>query len=217
MDELQNDNLYFYSIGNINWEIGAWRQLIKIAPVLEICRRYNVKKMVDFGSGAGDVKRFLFQNNSAPQYFLAIDKNKEGQADIITDVCNEIDVLENGSIDFVCCLDLIQNIAESKRILLYNEINRVLQPNGIVYLFFRNAKIEADSNNRSHHVSGEYIENILDFFKEYSKISCWGVNSIQNREDITGFFPYEFSRIFYSLDDLDFSKFIGIILQKNGN
>ena len=209
-------NSYSFDIGPMNWKIGAWRQLIKVAPVLQIVRTHSPKVMVDLGSGMGNVHDFLEANDALPKKFMSIDMVMpqvcKGHT-IISDITSGLP-LGDESVDCVVSLDLLQNLPEDDRPDFYSEIDRILKPGGVVYLFYRNKQFAADADNTGHHISGETAENIGLILNPdiYIILGEFGVNApedfVQN-----SVFPNELNKIFYS-NGQETSKFSGTIMKK---
>lgn len=212
IDSLGN-NTYSFDIGAFNWTLGAWRQLIKVAPVIQICRQYQINSMADFGCGKGDVKKILEANHQLPSIFWGIDIDKDANANIKADVCID-STLQGESIDLVVCLDLVQNVPSEKRKGLFDEITSVLKKDGLLYLFFRTDKFPTDNDNSGYNIGGESIAMVIDSLKDYWLLSMWGVNAVKPCLEWPTFLPFEFNRIFYSLDDPFESKFVGMIFRK---
>ena len=207
------NNTFFYQVGAMNWEVGAWRQLMKMIPVVQICKTNPIESMADFGCGAGDVKKILTANGCLPKQFVGLDISLEANADKVVDLSAD-STLPSSSVDCISVIDLIQNTALDRRNPLYQEMDRVLKRGGLMYCFFRTNYFQPDDANKENSVGGESLANILAALPQYSTQKLWGVNQVEASESWPTMFPYEFNRIFYSLGAPELSKFNGIILRK---
>ncbi len=208
----QGNNTYHFDIGEFNWHIGTWRQLIKVVPVVHLVKKYNCKSVVDIGCGVGDIKKVLVSNDAFPEIFCGIDVSDNANSEVLGDSMNL--PIETESVDLATCIDLLQNVPHDKRESVLSEIDRIVTLAGLVYLFFRTDNFDSDIDNEQHNLGGCNYDDTVNFLKNFDYVSSFGVNSVPNYEDWPDLFPYEFNRIFYSLGDFEETKFIGVVLKK---
>ena len=207
-------NTFFVDIGD-NWTtIESWHQLTKVAPVLELVRTNEFESIVDLGCGAGDLKKFLQSYDAVPSKFVGVDINSESDADIFADITQDIEGIDNESIDLVTFLDAIENIALDRRVGVYDEINRMLKPGGFLYIFFRTLNFKSTGKYANAHIAGEPFEAIVNSLKNFTVKQRWGINAGAESNNWKDFFPKEINQVFYTLDTPNLCKFNGAILQK---
>ena len=214
MDWTDNDgnNIYHFDIGAFNWHIGTWRQLMKVVPAVGLVRKYNCKSVVDIGCGAGDIKNVLSHNDAMPDLFCGVDISIDAKLDVLCD-STKLPIKRN-SIDLVTSIDLLQNVPHYKRKLVLNEIDRITAPDGLVYLFFRTDNFETDFDNESHNIGGCNYLDIINYMRNFNYVTGFGVNSVPCDDKWESIFPYEFNRIFHSLKDFEYNKFLGMVMKK---
>jgi predicted SAM-dependent methyltransferase len=99
---------------------------------------------------------------------VAIDKNPHSQADIIRDFAKRGIPFQDNYFDEVWCFDVIEHIEMYEDLIFtFNEIWRVLKPNGI-WRFTTPNGVEAGFSHLTHHRvffqgSFEYLRDVKDF------------------------------------------------------